>query len=93
MDTRLHFLLLLCQSCRSLRNVSFGGRILGLIKCAYQSWRSRMTSSEAPPILVLPRAPSNLNPPLCAVQCKIFLEGTLSVKHVHGHVSGVRIPG
>jgi len=35
MNTLLHSLLLLCQSCRSLRNVSLGGRILGLIKSAY----------------------------------------------------------
>ena len=31
MNTLLHFLLL-CQSCHCLRSVSFGGRILGLIK-------------------------------------------------------------
>jgi len=30
MNTLLHFLL--CQSCHCLRSVSFGGRILGLIK-------------------------------------------------------------
>jgi len=44
----LHFLLLLRQSCRSLRNVSFGGHILGLIKSAYHGWLSMMTSSGAP---------------------------------------------
>ena len=32
MNALLHFLLLLCQSCHCLRSVSFGGRILGLIK-------------------------------------------------------------
>ena len=32
MNTLLQFLLLLCQSCHCLRSVSFGGRILGLIK-------------------------------------------------------------
>jgi len=38
MNTLLHFLLL-CQSCRSLRNIglSFGGRILGLIKALITS--------------------------------------------------------
>ena len=49
MNTLLHCLLL-CQSCRSLRNVglSFGGRILGLMKSAYHGWLSMMTSSEGP---------------------------------------------
>jgi len=46
MNTPLHFLLLLCQSCRSLRNVSFGGPILGLIKSAYHGWLNMMASSE-----------------------------------------------
>jgi len=63
MNTLLHFLLLLYQSCRSLRNVSLGGRILGLIKSAYHGWLSMMTSSKGP-FLVLPRAPPHLNPPL-----------------------------
>ena len=31
MNTLLHFLLLICQSCRSLRNESMGGCILGSI--------------------------------------------------------------
>jgi len=57
MNTLLHFFLLLCESCRSLRNVSFGGHILGLIKGAYHGWLSMMASSEGPPFLVLPRAP------------------------------------
>jgi len=48
MNTLLHFLLL-CQSCRSLRNISLGGHILGLIKSAYHGWLSMMTSSEGPP--------------------------------------------
>jgi len=57
MNTLLQ-ILLLCQSCRSLRNVglSFGGRILDLIKSAYHGWLIMMTSSEGP-FLVLPRAP------------------------------------
>jgi len=46
MNIPLHFLLLLCQSCRSLRNVSFGSHILGLIKSAYHGWLSMMTLSE-----------------------------------------------
>jgi len=59
MNTLLHFLLL-CQSCRSLRNVglSFGGRILGLIKSAYHGWLSMMTSSEAPPFWSCLRPPN-----------------------------------
>jgi len=48
MNTLLHFLFVLCQSCRSLRNVSFGGRILGLMKSAFHGWLSMMTSSEDP---------------------------------------------
>jgi len=63
MNTPLHLRLLLCQSRRSLRNVSFGGHILGLIKSAYHGWLNMMTSSEGP-FLVLPRAPPILNPPL-----------------------------
>jgi len=46
MNIFLHFLVLLCQSCCSLRNVSLGGRILCFIKSAYHGWLSRMTSSE-----------------------------------------------
>jgi len=49
MNTPLYFLLLLCQSCRSLRNASFGGHILGLIKSAYHGWLCMMMSSEIPP--------------------------------------------
>jgi len=48
MNKLLRFLLLLFQLCRSLRNISLGGRILGLIKSYYQGWLSMMTSSEAP---------------------------------------------
>ena len=59
----LHFLLLLCQSCRSLRNVSFGGDILGLIKSAYHGWLSMMTSSEGP-LCSLASSNPTLNPPL-----------------------------
>jgi len=57
MNTLLHFLLLLCQSCRSLRNVASRGRIFSLINSAYHGWLSMMTSSEGP-FLVLPRAPN-----------------------------------
>ena len=64
MNTSLHFLLLLCQSCFSLRNVSFGSGILGLTKSGYHGWLSMMTSSEGPPFQVLPRAPPILNPSL-----------------------------
>jgi len=56
MNTILRFLLLLFQLCRSLRNISLGGRILGLIKSYYHGWLSMMMSSEGP-FLVLPRAP------------------------------------
>jgi len=49
MNTLLHFLLLLCHSCRSLSNVSFGGHILGLIEGAYHGWLDMMTSLEGPP--------------------------------------------
>jgi len=40
---------LLRLSCHSLRNVSFSGLILGLIKSAHHGWLSMMTSSEGPP--------------------------------------------
>ena len=56
MNTLLHFLLLLCQSCHSLKNESLIGCILGLIKSAYHIWLRLMTSSEGP-LLVLPRPP------------------------------------
>jgi len=59
-NTLLHFLHL-CQSCGSLRNVSFGGRILGLIKSAYYGWLSMMTSSEGP-LFSFASGPSNLKP-------------------------------
>jgi len=59
-NTLLQFLLLLCQSCRSFRNarLSFGGRILALIKSPYHGWLSVMTSSEGP-FLVLPQVPQS----------------------------------
>jgi len=63
MNTLLHFLLLLCQSCRSLRNVYLGVRILGLIKSAYHDWLSMMTSSEGS-LFSLASPPPTLNPPL-----------------------------
>ena len=47
-NTLLHFLLLLCKSCCTRRNVSFGGCILGLISSVYHGWLSIMTSSERP---------------------------------------------
>jgi len=62
-NTLLHFLLLLCQSCRSLRNVSLVGRILGLIKSAYHGWLSMMTSSKGP-LFSLASGPPHLSPPL-----------------------------
>ena len=65
MNTLLHFLLL-CQSCRSLRNVSLIGCILGLIKSAYHGWLSMMTSSEGPHFS-LASGPPTLNPPLDTV--------------------------
>jgi len=63
MNTLLRYLLLLCQSCRSLRNVSLGGRILGLMRSAYHGWLSMVTSSVGP-LLALPRTPT-LYSPLC----------------------------
>jgi len=57
----LHFLPLLCQSCRSLRNVSLGGRILGLIKSSYHGWLSMMMSSEGL-LFSLASGPPSLNP-------------------------------
>jgi len=82
----LHFLLLLCQSCRSLRNVSLGGRILGLIKSAYHGWPSMMTSSEGP-LFSLASGPPNPKPTtaytmpgriagtdiLLCIHCQLFL--------------------
>jgi len=62
MNTLLRFLLLLCQSCHSLRNESLGGRILGLIKSSHHGWLSIMTSSKGLPFVVLPRAPPNPKP-------------------------------
>jgi len=59
MNTLLHFLLLLCQSCCSLRNILFIGRILGLIND--QKCLSRLIEYDdvirGAPFLVLPRAP------------------------------------
>jgi len=52
MNTPLHFL---------LRNVSFGGRILGLIKSAYHGMLSMMTSSEGP-FFSIASGPPNLKP-------------------------------
>ena len=60
--TLLHSLLLRL-SFHSLRNVSFCGLILGLIKSAYHGWLSMMTSSEGP-FFSLASGPPTLNPPL-----------------------------
>jgi len=66
MSTPLHFLLLLCQSCCSLRNVSYGGRVLGLIKSAYHSWLSMMSDGviRGAPLFSLASGPPTLSPPL-----------------------------
>ena len=45
------------------RSLSFGGRILRLIKSAYHGWLSMMTSSEGP-LFSLASGPPTLNPPL-----------------------------
>jgi len=78
MNTLLYFLPLLCQSCRSLRNVSFGGRILDLIKSDYHGWLGMMTSSA--PFLVLPRVPPihhwSLEPPLDRLPVDIAFPNT-----------------
>jgi len=60
MNTLLHFLLL-CQSCRRLRNVSLSKCILGLIKSAYYVCLSMMTSSEGP-LFSLASGPPNPKP-------------------------------
>ena len=61
MNTLLHFLLLLCQSCHCLRSVPFGGRILGLIKLlitvGWAWWRHQRGS-----IFSLASSPPNLKP-------------------------------
>jgi len=74
MKTLLHFLLLLCQSCRSLRNESLGGRIVGLIKSFHHGWLSMMTSSQGP-LFSLASPPATLNPPLRIA----FVVGTISL--------------
>jgi len=60
MNTLLHFLLL-CQSCRSLRSVSFGGRILDLIKVlitvGWEWWRH-----QRGPLFSLASGTPNLKP-------------------------------
>jgi len=58
--TLLHSLLLRL-SCHSLRNISFSGLILGLIKSAYHGWLSIMTSSEGP-LFGLASGPPNPKP-------------------------------
>ena len=61
MNTLLHFLLQLCQSCHCLRSVSFGGRILGLIKVlitvGWVWWRHQRA-----PLFSLASGPPNLKP-------------------------------
>jgi len=64
MNTLMNFLLLLCQSCRSLRNVSFGGRILALIKCACHSWLTIMDVIRGAPYFTLASSLPTLNLPL-----------------------------
>ena len=83
MNNLLHFLLL-CQSCRSLRNagLSFGGRILGLMKSAYHGWLSMMTSSEGP-LFSLVSGPPTLNPPLHV--CHIYREWTYKQWNIYRH--------
>jgi len=63
MNTLLHFLLLLCQSCRSLRNVYLVGRILVLIKSDHRGWLSMMTLSEGL-LFSFASVPLTLSPPL-----------------------------
>jgi len=70
MNIPLYFLLLLCQSRRRLRNVSFGGRILVLIKSACHGWLNMMTSSEASPIFSLASGSPNLKPTTGWEQCQ-----------------------
>ena len=61
MNTLLHFLLLLCQSCHCLRSVSFCGRILGLIKVlitvGWVWWRHQKS-----PLFSLASGSPNLKP-------------------------------
>jgi len=63
MNTLLHFLLLLCQSCHCLRSVFCGGRISGLIKVlitvGWVWWRH-----QKGPLFSLASGPPTLNPPL-----------------------------
>ena len=63
MNALLHFLLLLCQSCHCLRSVSFGGRILDLIKVpitvGWVWWRHKRG-----PLFSLASSPPTLNTPL-----------------------------
>jgi len=64
MKSLLHFLL--CQSCRSLRNVSSGELhtlFLRLIKMFYPGWLSLMTSSKGP-FFTLVSGPPILSPQL-----------------------------
>ena len=51
-----------------LRNVCFGGRILGLIKSANHGWLSMMTPSEGP-LFGLASGPPNLKPTTSFTQC------------------------
>ena len=65
-----------CQSCRSLRNESLGGRILGLIRSSHHSWLIMLTSSEGSPLFSLASGPPTLNPPLHEVH-------STSTHHLH----------
>jgi len=71
MSTLLHFRLL-CQSCHSLRNISLGGRIVGLIKSNYHGWLSVMTSSEGP-LFSLASGPPNLKPTTACASYAFYL--------------------
>jgi len=70
----LLYFLLPCQSRRCLGNVSFGGRILGLIRSVYHGWLSMMTSSKGP-LFILASAPPTLNPPLVMLMCLLGSSG------------------
>ena len=61
MNTLLHFLLLLLQLCRSLRNISLGGRILGKSKVIITVGRVRWRHQRAP-VLSLASGPPNPKP-------------------------------
>jgi len=65
MNTLLHFLLLLFQLCRCLRNMSLGGRILRKSKVIIMVGRVWWRHQRAP-VFTLASPPPTLNPPLSA---------------------------